>query len=118
MNVDYRSIFDQFFDHRDNNGKIDCDELKTILSRLGIDVTDQEVKTMMSTADCDGDGHIDFEEFLALLKERDTPYLLTSDQGIVKVLSCHSTDITENSVRDLHEWSGPNLTRVYCSFVP
>jgi hypothetical protein len=85
--VSYRSIFDQFFDHRDGNGCIDSNELKTILMRLGSDVTDEELSTMMKTADRDGDGQIDFEEFMSLLKARDTPYLLTSDQGIVKVLS-------------------------------
>eukprot|EP00475_Leptophrys_vorax_P039681 TRINITY_DN72043_c0_g1_i1.p2 TRINITY_DN72043_c0_g1~~TRINITY_DN72043_c0_g1_i1.p2 ORF type:complete len:284 (-),score=17.36 TRINITY_DN72043_c0_g1_i1:1534-2385(-) len=55
---------------RDGDGKISCDELATLLRTIGeADDADDEataaaVRAMMAQADTDGDGSIDFDEFL------------------------------------------------------
>ena len=47
----------------DGNEKIEACELKSVMASLGETLTDEEVKEMMTEADIDKDGVIDFEEF-------------------------------------------------------
>ena len=49
----------QVFDH-DGNGFIDREELKLTMSRLGEQLSDADVNAMLSLADEDGDGRINF----------------------------------------------------------
>eukprot|EP00271_Cylindrocystis_brebissonii_P017024 TRINITY_DN424_c0_g1_i4.p1 TRINITY_DN424_c0_g1~~TRINITY_DN424_c0_g1_i4.p1 ORF type:complete len:505 (+),score=136.56 TRINITY_DN424_c0_g1_i4:202-1716(+) len=49
----------------DNSGTITLEELKKGLARVGSTLKDQEVKEMMEAADVDGNGAIDYGEFLA-----------------------------------------------------
>ncbi|GJP31797.1 hypothetical protein CLOM_g15047 [Closterium sp. NIES-68] len=54
---------------RDGDGRISCDELATLLRTIGEtsgedDDTDAAVRAMMAQADVDGDGTIDFDEFV------------------------------------------------------
>lgn len=51
---------------RDGNGTIDRKELKHAMKMLGEDLTDDEVEQMMKEADENGDGKINFDEFLRL----------------------------------------------------
>ena len=46
------------------DGVVTKDELKTLLKGLGEDVTDDVVDEMIKIADTDGDGKIQFEEFV------------------------------------------------------
>ena len=54
--MSYSTVFD-----RDNNGFIDEQELRDVLSNLGERLTDSEVHEMMLEADVNGDGKIDYE---------------------------------------------------------
>ena len=45
------------------DGVVTKDELKTLLSGLGEEVTDEVVDEMINIADANGDGKIQFEEF-------------------------------------------------------
>ncbi|ESO07720.1 hypothetical protein HELRODRAFT_170263 [Helobdella robusta] len=56
----------QLFD-TDKDGSITSRELKTVLNALRIDTTDQETKDMISSIDLDGDGTVDFDEFLRMM---------------------------------------------------
>jgi len=47
----------------DGNGKIDPEELKDAMSKMGVKLTAKEVDRMMIEADQDGDGEIDGDEF-------------------------------------------------------
>eukprot|EP00475_Leptophrys_vorax_P001763 TRINITY_DN1097_c0_g1_i1.p1 TRINITY_DN1097_c0_g1~~TRINITY_DN1097_c0_g1_i1.p1 ORF type:complete len:236 (+),score=14.72 TRINITY_DN1097_c0_g1_i1:163-870(+) len=51
---------------RDRDGRISAAELASVLASLGEDERriDDTVRAMMSQADVDGDGYVDFEEFL------------------------------------------------------
>jgi len=59
---------------RDNNGEVTASELLHSVTELGLTLTDDEIDEMMSIADLDGDGKIEFSEFCnlmeALLKEK------------------------------------------------
>ena len=48
----------------DGNGEVTKDELKTLLKGLGEEVTDEVVDEMIAIADENGDGKVDFEEFV------------------------------------------------------
>lgn len=60
-------VFDQ-----DRNGFISASELRHIMLNLGEKLSDEEVKAMMSVADKDGDGKINYEG--NLIKKRAENY--------------------------------------------
>lgn len=55
-------VFDQ-----DNNGYIDAAELQTILSNMGENLPMDQVEDMIREADLNGDGLIDYEEFIKMM---------------------------------------------------
>lgn len=65
---DFRKAF-QLFD-KDGNGKITADELFDVMRSLGQKPSDSEVEAMIQQADQDGDGTIDFLEFLEVMASR------------------------------------------------
>ena len=60
-----RSAF-RVFD-KDGNGFISPDELRGAMMTLKIDLTDKELDALIETADTNGDGQLDYEEFAALM---------------------------------------------------
>uniref|UniRef100_F6PQ89 EF-hand domain-containing protein n=2 Tax=Ciona intestinalis TaxID=7719 RepID=F6PQ89_CIOIN len=52
---------------RDNNGFISRDELRNVLRTMTENPTEEELDEMMREADTDGDGQIDYREFVAML---------------------------------------------------
>ena len=60
--VEAFKIFD-----RDGNGLISAAELRHILTKLGEKLSDKEVDEMLKEADKDGDGHINYEEFVIMM---------------------------------------------------
>ena len=53
------AIFDQ-----DGNGSISASELKIVLDRIGIVMTDFEIANTIREADTDGNGEVDYNEFV------------------------------------------------------
>jgi len=51
------------------NGKITFNELKRVAKELGENMTDEELQEMIDEADRDGDGEINEEEFLRIMKK-------------------------------------------------
>ncbi|XP_021340897.1 calmodulin-A-like isoform X2 [Mizuhopecten yessoensis] len=62
-----RSAFKVF--DRDGNGYIDGKELKYAMKRLGESMNDAEIAEMLHEADVDGDGRINYEEFVKIWSE-------------------------------------------------
>ena len=60
------SIFLSRFDC-DSEGMICVEELKFIMSNLPVKVSSQEIEEMVSAADLDGDGKINFQEFRKMI---------------------------------------------------
>lgn len=54
------------FDH-DGSGKITLDDLRRVAEDLGEEVTEAELRNMISKADTNEDGAISREEFLAMM---------------------------------------------------
>lgn len=61
----YREAF-MFFD-RDKDEKIDAAELANVMRTLGMNPTPAELEDMVREVDIDGNGTIEFDEFLELL---------------------------------------------------
>ena len=70
--AEFRAAFEIF--DKDRDGKITTEELGHIMRNLGSSPTDIELKEMINEVDLDGNGSIDFKEFLGLMirKMKDT----------------------------------------------
>lgn len=62
-----RDVFKVF--DKDNSGFISASELKEVSSKLGRNLTDEDVKEMMKETDLDEDGKISYEEFVKLMNK-------------------------------------------------
>jgi len=60
------SLYEQMFSHydKDKSGTIDSNELRGLLSELGRNVSDEDMALLMKELDRDGNGLIEFSEFL------------------------------------------------------
>ncbi|KAI7730356.1 hypothetical protein M8C21_016928 [Ambrosia artemisiifolia] len=52
---------------RDQNGVISAAELRHVMTNLGEKLTDEEVNDMIREADVDGDGQINYAEFVKIM---------------------------------------------------
>lgn len=59
------SLFDD-----DGSGTIDKNELKLVMQKLGLNPTQDELTEIVNDIDKDGDGDIDFSEFLRLMSTK------------------------------------------------
>ena len=60
--AELRKAFDVMDENKD--GTVSKEELKQLLSGMGEEVTDDVINEMISIADENGDGKVDFEEFV------------------------------------------------------
>jgi hypothetical protein len=61
-----RQMFKTF--DKDNSGTIDANELHQMLLYMGVATTEREVRDMIAQVDQNGDGDIDLDEFLEVMK--------------------------------------------------
>ncbi|KAL2622727.1 hypothetical protein R1flu_002932 [Riccia fluitans] len=59
-----RKVFEFFDDNKD--GLISKDDLQLFMNKLGFHMTEEEISSMVSSVDVNGDGSVDFEEFASL----------------------------------------------------
>nr|2KN2_A Chain A, Calmodulin [Glycine max] len=52
---------------KDQNGYISASELRHVMINLGEKLTDEEVEQMIKEADLDGDGQVNYEEFVKMM---------------------------------------------------
>ena len=55
---------------KDGNGYISSAELRHVMTNLGEKLTDEEVDEMIREADIDGDGQVNYEEFVAMMTSK------------------------------------------------
>ncbi len=65
---EYRDAFEMF--DRDKDGTITAKELANVMRSLNQEPTEQELFEMINEVDVDGNGRIDFEEFVTLMNRR------------------------------------------------
>ncbi|KAF1860631.1 hypothetical protein Lal_00021676 [Lupinus albus] len=56
----------QVFD-KDQNGYISASELRHVMMNLGEKLSDEEVEQMIKEADLDGDGQVNYDEFVKMM---------------------------------------------------
>lgn len=61
----FRSYFEMF----NGPGEVDAQSLKNILLLVGFSLTPAQVEDALMSADVDGDGHVDFKDFLAVMTD-------------------------------------------------
>ena len=55
---------------KDGNGFISAAELRHVMTNLGEKLTDAEVNEMIGEADIDGDGQVNYEEFVSMMMSK------------------------------------------------
>ena len=55
---------------QDGNGYISAAELRHVMTNLGEKLTDEEVDEMIREADIDGDGQVNYEEFVTMMTSK------------------------------------------------
>ncbi|KAJ8550203.1 hypothetical protein K7X08_033910 [Anisodus acutangulus] len=81
----------------DNSGTITYEELKSGLARLGSKLSEAEVKQLMEAADVDGNGTIDYIEFVTATMHR---HRLERDDHLFKAFQYFDTDHSGFITRD------------------
>ncbi|XP_073149827.1 calcium-dependent protein kinase 9-like [Henckelia pumila] len=81
----------------DNSGSITYEELKTGLARLGSKLTEAEVKQLMEAADVDGNGTIDYIEFITATMHR---HRLEREENLYKAFLYFDKDKSGYITRD------------------
>ncbi|XP_004592489.2 spermatogenesis-associated protein 21 isoform X2 [Ochotona princeps] len=61
----FRSYFEMF----NGPGEVDAQSLKNLLLLVGFSLTPAQVQDALMSADVDGDGHVDFKDFLAVMTD-------------------------------------------------
>jgi len=56
---------------KDGNGNISATELKQVMTNLGEKLSDSDIDLMIKQADIDGDGQINYGEFVKMMKSGD-----------------------------------------------
>ncbi|XP_057754958.1 calcium-dependent protein kinase 2-like [Arachis stenosperma] len=81
----------------DNSGTITYEELKTGLARIGSRLSEAEVKQLMDAADVDGNGSIDYIEFISATMHR---HRLERDEQLYKAFQYFDKDGSGYITRD------------------
>ena len=66
--VEISSAFKRF--DRDGDGHIEPHELRTVMNNLGVPQSEEAVKKLIASVDVDGNGMIEFDEFIGVMAQR------------------------------------------------
>jgi calmodulin len=108
--MEFKAAFELF--DKDRNGKITSKELGTVMRGLGQNPTEEELKQMIREVDLDGNGTIDFKEFLCLMvkKMKDTD----TEEELLEAFKVFDRDgngfITSHELRNIMNSLGEGLS--------
>uniref|UniRef100_A0A7S3FYP0 Calmodulin n=1 Tax=Strombidium rassoulzadegani TaxID=1082188 RepID=A0A7S3FYP0_9SPIT len=55
---------------KEKDGRIGSDDFRSVIDNLGEKLTENEIKEIIDEADVDGDGHIDYMEFVKMMMSK------------------------------------------------
>ncbi|CAO0793241.1 unnamed protein product [Mucor circinelloides] len=88
---------------KDNNGTIDVSELGAVMRSLNMSPTESELKDMINEVDGNGNGSIEFDEFVAMLSRKRRE--LESQEEILETFRVFDRDgdgyISESELRNI-----------------
>ena len=64
---------------QDKSGYISTDELLAVLRAIGQNPTEDELNTLIMEVDIDGNGNIDFQEFVDMMRKKTTDIDIEAD---------------------------------------
>merc|ERR1712139_201111 len=99
--AEIKEAFDLF--DTDVSGSIDTNELKVAMKALGMDAKSEEIRKLINDIDSDGDGTIDFDEFLAMITARKQGEDTRED--LLKVFKLFDDDKTDDELKEMMDWA-------------
>ena len=101
---------------KDNDSLITSAELGTVMRALGLTPTEAELKELIATVDKDGNGKLDFAEFLALVAAKGIGHMdVTQVRDAFRVFDKESNGlISEVELRHILMDIGEKLTKSEC----
>ena len=110
--AEYKEAFDMF--DKDGSGTIDVGEIVKIMKNFGYPIKKSEAQRMISEIDDNGDGELDFEEFVTL-REKQTNYVDQTEEELVLTAfksfdKDHDVKITNHEFKYLLTQMGDKFT--------
>ena len=97
---------------RNNDGQITQDELKLLLNNIGQKPSDSEIQDMINEIDIDGDGKINFDNFITLMEKKLRDH--DDEEELIETFKVFDKDgigfITYNNLKDVIKSLGLNYT--------
>ena len=97
---------------RNNDGQITQDELKLLLNNIGQKPSDSEIQDMINEIDIDGDGKINFDNFITLMEKKLRDH--DNEEELIETFKVFDKDgigfITFNNLKDVIKNLGLNYS--------
>ncbi len=97
---------------KNNDGLITQDELKQLLNNIGQKPSDSEIQDMINEIDIDGDGKINFDNFITLMEKKLRDH--DNEEELIETFKVFDKDgigfITYNNLKDVVHSLGLNYS--------
>eukprot|EP00804_Cyclotella_cryptica_P016645 CCRYP_001963-RA/>CCRYP_001963-RA protein AED:0.34 eAED:0.49 QI:144/0.5/0.4/1/0.5/0.4/5/0/205 len=101
---------------KDGNGFISAAELRHIMTNLGEKLTDEEVDEMIREADIDGDGQINYEEFVKMMMSNLRAQGHNGTCNVNNVLTTVANEALSTADADSHQHSSSEDAAAWVAF--
>ncbi|KAK7798189.1 hypothetical protein U0070_009060 [Myodes glareolus] len=81
LTLKQEEAFRSYFEIFNGPGEVDARSLKNILLLIGFTLTPAQVEEALMSADVNGDGHVDFKDFLAVMTDTKRFFCSVGEQG-------------------------------------
>ncbi|KAL6061355.1 hypothetical protein STEG23_035671 [Scotinomys teguina] len=86
LTLKQEEAFRSYFEIFNGPGEVDAQSLKNILLLIGFTLTSKQVEEALMSADVNGDGHVDFKDFLAVMTDTKR-FLCSVEQNVLMDMS-------------------------------
>ncbi|XP_040613455.1 spermatogenesis-associated protein 21 isoform X2 [Mesocricetus auratus] len=86
LTMKQEEAFRSYFEIFNGAGEVDAQSLKNILLLIGFNLTPGQVEEALMSADVNGDGHVDFKDFLAVMTDTKR-FLCSVEQNVLMDMS-------------------------------